>query len=93
MYTPQPVDLDSVVLPEGMEELVEKLAEHNHDTWAEGRIKDGWIYGPKRNDELKHHPCLVPYNDLPESEKEYDRNTSVGAIKLMIALGFRVNKA
>jgi len=93
MYTPNPVNLDSVELPEGMETLVEKLAKHNHDTWADQRIGDGWTYGPERNDTLKHHPCLVPYEDLPESEKEYDRNTSIGAIKLMVALGFKVEKA
>lgn len=92
MYTPQPVDLNDVQLPEGMDDLVEQLAEHNHDTWAAQRINDGWTYGPTRNDELRHHPCLVPYNDLPDSEKEYDRNTSVGAIKLMVALGYTLTK-
>jgi len=92
MYTPQPVDLNDVQLPEGMKDLIEQLAEHNHDTWAEQRIKDGWTYGPARNDALKHHPCLVPYDDLPEGEKEYDRNTSVGTIKLMVALGYTLSK-
>ena len=92
MYIPQPVDLNNVELPDGMNVLVEQLAEHNHDTWASQRIKDGWVWGPVRNDEKKRHPCLVPYNELPEDEKEYDRNTSIGAIKLMVAMGYKVTK-
>lgn len=60
--------------------------------WASQRIQDGWIWGPVRNDEKKHHPCLVPYDELPEKEKEYDRNISIGAIKLMVAMGYKVTK-
>ena len=92
MYTPKPIKTDDVVLSEDLLALTEKLAENTHDVWAEGRIKDGWIYGEKRNDELKHHPCLVPYSELSESEKEYDRNTALETLKLIIKLGYNVNK-
>ena len=88
MYNPTPRDLNSVELPGDLAELVEDLAEFNHDTWARNRMNDGWTFGPTRNDELKQHPCLVPYSELPENEKKYDRDTSVGAIKLIIALGY-----
>lgn len=40
----------------------------------------------------KTHPCLVPYEDLPEEEREYDRNTSVGTLKLIMKLGFTIKK-
>ena len=92
MYTPKPIKTDDVILSEDLLQLIEKLAENTHDVWAEGRIKDGWIYGEKRNDELKHHPCLVPYSELSESEKEYDRNTALETLKLIIKLGYNVNK-
>lgn len=72
--------------------LTEKLAENTHDVCAEGRIKGGWTYGEKRDDALKHHPCLVPYSELSESEKEYDRNTALETLKLILKLGYSVKK-
>ena len=80
MYTPKPIDTSKIALPEELVELTEKIAENVHDVWAEGRIKQGWTYGEERNDALKQTPCLVPYNELPESEKEYDRNTAVETV-------------
>ena len=90
MYNPQPVNLDSVNLPSELEPLVEKMAEHVHDVWAESRIKQGWTYGPQRDDTLKKHPCLVPYSELPDEEKQYDRDTTLGTLKLILKLGFTV---
>lgn len=90
MYTPNPIDTSQVELPEGIKELTEKLAESNHDNWALGRLREGWTYGPQRNDELKQHPGLVPYDQLSESEKEYDRVTALEALKAIYALGYRI---
>lgn len=59
-----------------------------HEVWAQTRISQGWSYGPVRNDELKQHPCLIPYEELPEEEKEYDRNTAIGTLKFIIHKGF-----
>ena len=92
MYTPQPIDTNDVVLPEELEQLVEEMSKNVHEVWAETRIKQGWTYGEQRNDELKTHPCLVPYEDLPEEEKEYDRNTSIGTLKLIMKLGFKISQ-
>lgn len=91
-YMPQPIDTTDVVLPEELEQLVEEMSKNVHEVWAETRIKQGWKYGEQRNDELKTHPCLVSYEDLPEEEKEYDRNTSIGTLKLIIKLGFKIVK-
>ena len=90
-YTPQPIDTNDVKLPEDLEELVEQMSKNVHEVWAETRIRQGWTYGEQRNDELKTHPCLVPYEELPEEEKEYDRNTSIGTLKLILKLGFTIN--
>lgn len=73
-------------------EIVESLAEQVHVAWMEGRIKDGWTYGPKRDDILKKTPCIVPYEELPESEKEYDRNTVRTTVKALYSLGFSISK-
>lgn len=89
-YTPQPLDTSDVRLPKELEELVENMAKNVHEVWAQGRIEQGWTYGEERNDALKKHPCLVPYEDLPESEKEYDRNTAVSTLKLILKLGFTI---
>lgn len=89
-YKPQPVDTSEVSLPEELIKLTDKLAENTHEVWAAGRIKEGWTYGETRNDEKKTNPCLVPYDDLPDSEKEYDKNTSIETIKLILKLGYRI---
>ena len=91
-YIPQPIDTSNVKLPEDLEQLVEQMSKNVHEVWAETRIKQGWTYGDERNDQLKTHPCLIPYEDLTEEEKEYDRNTSIGTLKLILKLGFRITK-
>lgn len=90
MYKPTPVDTGKITLPPKLIELTEKIAENVHDVWAQGRIKDGWTYGPVRDDDKKQTPCLVPYSELSETEKEYDRNTALETIKLILSLGYEI---
>ena len=92
MYTPKPINTDNIVLPEDLIVLTEKIAENVHDVWSVGRIKEGWVYGEKRDDTKKEHPCLVPYSELSESEKEYDRNTAMETIKLILSFGYKIEK-
>lgn len=92
VYIPHPVDTADIQLPEELEPLAEEMAKNVHEVWAETRIRQGWRYGRLRDDEKKTHPCLVPYSELPEEEKEYDRNTSVSTLKLITKLGFRIVK-
>jgi hypothetical protein len=91
-YTPTTIDTSDVNLSPGLEELVERLAQNNHDHWARKRIEEGWRYGATRNDHQKEHPDLVPYDQLPESERDYDRKTVVEALKAIVALGFELKK-
>ena len=91
-YVPQPVDTNDVVLPVELDELVENIAKNVHEVWAQSRMKEGWIYGEERNDVLKTHPCLIPYEELPEEEKAYDRDTAFGTLKLITKLGFKITK-
>lgn len=89
-YIPQPLDTKNVTLPEELNLMVEKLAKNVHDVWAKTRIAQGWSYGPVRNDTQKKHPCLVPYEELPEEEKNYDRNTSIETLKFILKSGFSI---
>ena len=91
-YVPQPVDTDDVVLGKDLEELVEQMAKNVHEVWAQTRMEQGWTYGEQRDDAKKQHPCLVAYEELPEEEKEYDRNTAVGTLKLIRKLGFNIGR-
>ena len=92
MYDPKPIDTKDVVLPEELAALTEKIAENVHDVWAVGRIAEGWVYGEQKNNEAKTNPCLVPYPELSESEKEYDRNTALETLKLIIKMGYKIEK-
>ena len=92
MYKPNPMDTTDVVLSDDLLELTEKIAENVHEVWSQGRIADGWSYGEVRNDEKKETPCLIPYGELPEREKDFDRNTALETIKLIIKLGYDIKK-
>ena len=91
-YQPHPIDTSDVILSDELLELAELMAENVHDVWAATRIAQGWTYGPERNDADKKHPCLVPYGELPEEEKIYDRNTSIETLKFIIMKGFVIEK-
>lgn len=91
-YTPHPIDTHDVTLPEELSNLAEMIAKNVHETWSADRMKEGWKYGEERNDVEKKHPCLVPYEELTETEKSYDRNTSQETLKLIIKLGFKITK-
>ena len=92
MKLPKLEELGDVKLPSELEKFIEDLAKQQHEEWAQSRIEQGWTYGPERNDQLKHHPCLVPYEELPDVEKAYDRDTAVGTLKLIQKLGFTITK-
>jgi hypothetical protein len=91
-YYPQPIDTSDVKLSPELLELTEHIAENVHEVWSAGRIAGGWTYGETRNDTLKQHPCLVPYSELPDNEKEYDRKTAMETLKLIVKLGFEIGK-
>ena len=92
MYTPTPLDTSEIELPEDLVDLTELLAQNAHDTWAKQRMEEGWSYGPKRDDNEKKHPGLVPYVELSESEKEYDRQMATSTLKLILSLGYRIER-
>lgn len=92
MYTPKPIDTSSVTLSPEILALGEELAKNVHEVWSAGRMAEGWTYGPVRNDARREHPCLLPYEELPESEKEYDRNTALETLRLIAKLGYKIER-
>ena len=92
VYVPKPIDTSGIELSPALNELIERLAESNHDIWARQRLKDGWRFGPNRDDNAKTHPDLKPYNELSDNEKQYDRNSVVETLKAIITLGYKIEK-
>jgi hypothetical protein len=74
-------------------DTLECLAEAAHKVWMEGKIRDGWKYGSVTDKDNKLHGCLVPYNQLSESDKESDRDMVRGIPKILAAAGYRMMKA
>lgn len=91
-YDPSPIDASSFKLEGDLEELMEAIAENAHDIWAKARLEDGWKYGDVRDDKHKRHPDLVPYSDLTDSEKKYDRIMARGTLELVQRLGYKITK-
>jgi hypothetical protein len=89
-YVPNPIDTSRTVIDGEILKLTELLAKNAHEVWAKQRLSEGWKYGPNRNDLEKLHPCLVTYEELPESEKEYDRKTVMETIKVVLELGYNI---
>ena len=91
-YYPNPIDTSKIKLDDDILELAEILAKNTHDVWAKGKLKEGWKYGLKTDPELKEHSSLIEYEDLSEEQKDYDRNTSIETLKVLIALGYEIIK-
>ena len=92
VYEPSPIALDDVELSDELTELQEAIAENAHEIWAKNRCDQGWKYGLERNDQKKETPDMVPYCNLPESEKLYDREMAMQTLKLVRKLGFEIVK-
>jgi class 3 adenylate cyclase/tetratricopeptide (TPR) repeat protein len=71
-------------------EQLEKLAMREHTRWMEERKASGWTYAALRDNARKHHPMLVPWDLLPEVEREKDRDVIRLMPKLIDKAGFRV---
>lgn len=87
-YRPQPIDTSNVDLSD-KQHLIEAMARNAHEIWAELRMRDGWTYGPARDDVRKLHPCLVRFEELEESDRAYDRAMMMEILKAAVVMGFR----
>lgn len=91
-YAPKPIHAEHIVLGDEILELTELLAENAHDAWASMRLRDGWTFGPDRDDTERWHPYLLPYAQLPEREQDLDRTIVIGSIRAILALGYAISR-
>lgn len=84
------MDTNDVKVSEDILALAEKLAENTHEIWSQGKLDEGWVYGERLDWDKKTHPLLIPYSELSESDKDYDRNTSLETLKVLIKLGYQI---
>lgn len=89
-YIPKPIDTSNVNVPDYLSVLTEQLAKNTHEVWARGRMSQGWRWGAVRDDENKTHPDLIPYDELTDIEKEFDRQTSLETLKVILSLGYKI---
>ena len=89
-YQPKPADLSNIELSDDLKALGELLAANVHNVWALERQSEGWTYGPMRDDNKLQTPDMIPYTELPETEKEYDRKMATSTLKWLIAMGYKV---
>jgi ryanodine receptor 2 len=92
-YIPKPIDTSAVKLPDDLRELTERLAENTHDVWARRKLADGWTWGSTIDAIGKKHPDLIPYDQLPEHKKDYDRDTAMETIKAILSLGYTIARS
>ena len=91
-YQPSPIDTSDVPLPAELAARIEDIAKNVHEVWAQSRIEQGWTVGDKRDDALEKHPWMVPYDALPEGERDYDRNTVEQSLKMAMKLGCKISR-
>lgn len=91
-YTPKPADLSHIELSDELKKLGELMAANAHNVWALERQSEGWNYGPQRNDDKMQTPDMVPYSELLETEKQYDRLMATNTLKFLIAMGYKIEK-
>jgi len=84
------IDTRNIKIPEELLQLTERVAANVHHRWVQERLAEGWRSGPRRNEETRETPLLVPYAELSEQEKGYDRITALETVKSILALGFSI---
>ncbi|XP_075894426.1 ryanodine receptor 2 [Nelusetta ayraudi] len=92
-FDPQPVDTASVTVPERLEFVVNKYAEHTHEKWSLEKFSNGWVHGEQLCENTKVHPLLKPYRALAEKEKEALRYSIKETIKSMLAFGWTIERS
>lgn len=71
---------------------VEELAMIEHERWMEQKNSDGWKYDPLTDKAGKKHQLLLPWEELPESEKEKDRILVRSIPKILANAGYAIEK-
>ncbi|KAF5904193.1 ryanodine receptor 2-like, partial [Clarias magur] len=92
-FCPHPLDTSNVTVPEGLEYVVNKYAEHTHEKWSLEKFANGWVHGEQMCESSKVHPLLKPYRALPERDKENYRAAIKETVKSMLVLGWTIERS
>ncbi|XP_074985826.1 ryanodine receptor 3 isoform X13 [Caretta caretta] len=91
-FDPKPINTINLTLPEKLEYIVSKYAEHSHDKWACDKSNSGWKYGVSLDENMKTHPLIRPFKTLTEKEKEIYRWPARESLKTMLAMGWSLER-
>lgn len=85
------LDADNPSIVEISENEIEKMSVLEHERWVLERRSNGWRYGRIKNVTEKRSPYLVPWGDLPEEIREYDREAVRNMIPILKSLGIGIS--
>ncbi|XP_028834345.1 ryanodine receptor 3 isoform X8 [Denticeps clupeoides] len=91
-FDPKPISTTNICLPEKLEYVASKYAEHCHDKWSTEKILLGWKYADCIDEKAKTHPLLRIYKGLTEKEKEIYRWPVRESLKCMLAMGWNIDR-
>ncbi|KAG1972845.1 ryanodine receptor [Pimephales promelas] len=91
-FCPRPLDTSNVTIPERLEFVVNKYAEHTHEKWSMDKFGNGWVHGEQLSESAKVHPLLKPYRALSEKDKEGYRGVIKETVKCMLFLGWTIER-
>uniref|UniRef100_A0AAX7TRD1 Ryanodine receptor 3 n=1 Tax=Astatotilapia calliptera TaxID=8154 RepID=A0AAX7TRD1_ASTCA len=91
-FDPKPISTANISLPEKLEYIANKYAEHSHDKWSSEKMSVGWKHGDTVDEQAKTHPLLKPYKSLSEKERETYRWPVRESLKSMLAMGWNIER-
>ncbi|XP_029984596.1 ryanodine receptor 3 [Sphaeramia orbicularis] len=91
-FDPKPINTANISLPEKLEYIANKYAEHSHDKWSSEKVSAGWKLGDSIDEQAKSHPLLKPYKALSEKERETYRWPVKESLKSMLAMGWNIER-
>ncbi|XP_077442696.1 ryanodine receptor 3 [Stigmatopora argus] len=91
-FDPKPINTANISLPEKLEYIANKYAEHSHDKWSSEKVSGGWKHGDCMDEHSKKHPLLKPYKSLSEKEKETYRWPARESLKSMVAMDWNIER-
>ncbi|XP_072301849.1 ryanodine receptor 3 isoform X1 [Eucyclogobius newberryi] len=91
-FDPKPINTGNISLPEKLEYIANKYAEHSHEKWSSEKMSAGWTLGDSIDDQAKTHPLLKPYKSLSEKERETYRWPVKESLKSMLAMDWNIER-
>ncbi|XP_061823096.1 ryanodine receptor 2 isoform X12 [Nerophis lumbriciformis] len=91
-FTPKPADTATVTVPEKLDHVIARYAEHNHEKWCFEKFSNGWSYGEDICETSRSHILLKPFKVLAEKDKELYCGPIRESLKTMLSWGWSINR-